>query len=122
MGYTNAGKNLMLDALKGTNPSVAIAYASLHTAAPGESGASEVTGGSPAYARKSVTFGTPANGQMSATNQPVFDVPGGTTVTHVGFWSAVSGGTFLGWADVTDESFAGQGTYTLTSATLDLNA
>jgi hypothetical protein len=122
MGYTNAGKNLMLDALKGTNPTVAIAYASLHTAAPGESGTSEVTGGSPAYARKSVTFGTPSNGQMAATNQPVFDVPGGTTVTHVGFWSAVSGGTFLGWSDVTDESFAGQGTYTLTSATLDLNA
>jgi hypothetical protein len=122
MPYTNAGKNLMLDALRGINPSVALAYASLHTALPGESGASEVTGGSPAYARKPITMGAAASGSMAATNQPVFDVPGGVTITHVGFWSAVSGGTFLGYADVTDESFAGQGTYTLTSATLDLNA
>jgi len=122
MPYTNSGKNLMLDALRGINPTVAVAYASLHAASPGESGASEVTGGSPAYARKAITMGAAATGSMAASNQPVFDVPAGTTVTHVGFWSAVSGGTFLGYADVTDESFAGQGTYTLTSATLDLNA
>ena len=122
MGYTNAGKNLMLDALRGVNPTVAAAYASLHTADPGESGTNEVTGGSPAYARKAVTFGAASGGSMAASTQPVFDVPGGTTVTHVGFWSAVSGGTFLGSADVTDEAFASQGTYTLTSSTLDLNA
>ena len=122
MPYTTAGKNLMLDALRGVNPSVGLAYASLHTASPGESGTSEVTGGSPAYARKAITMAAASGGQIAASNQPVFDVPGGTTVTHVGFWSAVSGGTFLGYADVTDESFAGQGTYTLTSSTLDLNA
>jgi len=122
MPYTTAGKNLMLDALRGVNPSVALAYASLHAADPGQSGTSEVTGGSPAYARKAITMGAASSGQIAASNQPVFDVPGGTTVTHVGFWSAVSGGTFLGSADVTDESFAGQGTYTLTSSTLDLNA
>jgi len=122
MPYTTAGKNLMLDALRGINPSVGLAYASLHTADPGQSGTSEVTGGSPAYARKAITMGAASNGQIAASTQPVFDVPGGTTVTHVGFWSAVSGGTFLGYADVTDESFAGKGTYTLTSSTLDLNA
>ena len=122
MPYTTAGKNLMLDALRGTNPPVGLAYASLHTASPGESGTSEVTGGSPAYARKAITMAAASGGQIAASTQPVFDVPGGTTVTHVGFWSAVSGGTFLGYADVTDESFAGQGTYTLTSSTLDLNA
>lgn len=122
MPYSTAGKNLMLDALRGTNPTVALAYASLHTADPGDTGANEVTGGTPAYARKAVTMGAASAGAIAATNQPVFDVPGGTTVTHVGFWSAVSGGTFLGYADVTDEVFASQGTYTLTSATLDLNA
>lgn len=121
MPYTPTGKNLMLDALRGINPTIAAAYASLHTGAPGDSGANEVTGGSPAYARKAITFGAASGGSMAATNQPVFDVPGSTTVTHVGFWSAVSGGTFLGSADVTDEAFASQGTYTLTSATLDLN-
>ncbi len=122
MPYTNAGKNLMLDALRGVAPGVSVAYASLHTASPGEAGANELTGGSPAYARKAVTFGAASGGAIAATNQPVFDVPGGTTVTHVGFWSAVSGGTFLGYADVTDETFASQGTYTLTSSQLDLNA
>ena len=48
MPYSTAGKNLMLDALRGTNPTVAIAYASLHTASPGDTGSNEVTGGSPA--------------------------------------------------------------------------
>ncbi len=121
MPYSTAGKNLMLDALRGTNPTVALAYASLHTNDPGDTGASEVTGGAPAYARKAVTMGAASAGAIAATNQPVFDVPAETTVTHVGFWSAVSGGTFLGYADVTDETFAAQGTYTLTSAILDLN-
>lgn len=122
MGYTNSGKNLMLDALNGVNPTVSAAFASLHTADPGETGTNEVTGGAPAYARKSITWGAASAGSMAASNQPVFDVPGGTTVTHVGFFSAVSGGTFLGSADVTDEAFASQGTYTITSATMDLNA
>ena len=122
MPYSTAGKNLMLDALRGTNPTVAIAYASLHTASPGDDGSNEVTGGSPAYARKGITIAAASGGEVAASNQPVFDVPGSTTVTHVGFWSAVSGGTFLGSADVTDETFASQGTYTLTSAMLDLNA
>jgi len=59
---------------------------------------------------------------MTASNQPVFDVPGGTTVKYVGIWDAQSGGNFMGSADVTDETFANQGTYTVTSAQIDLNA
>jgi hypothetical protein len=121
MPYSIAGKNLMLDALRGTNPTVAIAYASLHVASPGDDGSNEVTGGTPAYARKTITMAAASEGAIAASTQPVFDVPASTTVTHVGFWSAVSGGTFLGSADVTDETFASQGTYTLTSAVLDLN-
>lgn len=121
MPYSLAGKNLMLDALRGTNPTVAIAYASLHVASPGDDGSNELAGGAPAYARKAVTMAAASAGAIAASTQPVFDVPPATTVTHVGFWSAVSGGTFLGSADVTDETFASQGTYTLTSAILDLN-
>ena len=122
MPYTPAGKNLMLNALRGTNPAAPITHASLHMAAPGDTGANEVTGGTPAYARKAIAFGGAAAGSMEASSAPVFDVPAGTTVTHVGFWSALAGGTFLGYADVTDESWAAQGTYTLNTATLDLNA
>lgn len=114
MPYTNSGKNAMLSEWGSL-----ATYASLHTGNPGENGANEVSGGS--YARKSVSWGTPSGGSMSATNQPVFDVPGSTTVSYVGFWSASSGGTFYGYADVTDESFTNPGTYTLTSITVDLN-
>ena len=74
MPYTTAGKNLMLDALRGISPSVGLAYASLHTADPGQSGTSEVTGGLPAYARKAITMGAASNGQIAASTQPVFDV------------------------------------------------
>lgn len=123
MPYSTAGKNLMLNALKGTNPTTPITHASLHTASPGDTGANEVSGGSPAYARKAIAFNAASGGTMDdSTNGAVFDVPASTTVTHVGFWSASTAGTFLGYADVTDETFSGQGTYTLTDADLDLNA
>lgn len=69
-------------------------YASLHTAYS-TTGANEVTGGSPAYARKSATFGAAASGARASSNTPVFDVPA-TTVRFIGLWSAVTAGTFLG--------------------------
>jgi hypothetical protein len=97
-------------------------YASLHSADPGDTGANEISGGSPAYARKAITWNAAAAGSMDDSNVPVFDVPAGTTVAFVGFWSALTSGTFYGAADVTDESFTNQGTYTLTDADLDLNA
>jgi hypothetical protein len=111
----NPAKNAMLDQL-GT---LAV-FASLHTADPTSAGTSEVSGGSPAYARKAVTWAAAASGSKATSNSPVFDVPAGTTVACVGLWSAASGGTFYGSFDVTDEVFAGQGTYTLTSGTLTL--
>ena len=121
--YKNACLNVIRGGGAGSNFSApAAVYASLHTASPGDSGANEVSGGSPAYARVAITFGAAAAGAISASNQPAFDVPGSTTVTHVGFWDASTAGNFLGYADVTDETFGAQGTYTLTDADLDLNA
>lgn len=117
MPYTNNGKNAMLDAL-----AALITHASLHTAVPGEAGDNEVAGGAPAYARKSVAFGAADTGNINLSGTAVFDVPGSTTVTHVGFWSAVSAGNFYGYAAVTSETFASQGTYTLSDADLNLNA
>lgn len=60
--------------------------ASLHTAYSA-SGANEVTGGSPAYARKAITIAS-AGGTRSraASTQPVFDVPA-TTVRFIGLWT-----------------------------------
>jgi len=117
MPYSTLGKNLMLNALG----AVAV-FASLHTADPGDNGANEVSGGSPAYIRKAITWNAAGSGTMGDSNVPVFDVPASTTVAYVGFWSAETVGTFYGSADATNEVFAAQGTYTLSDADLDLNA
>lgn len=107
----------MLDQLGGQ-----VAYLSLHTATPGSTGANEVTGGSPAYARRAVTWNSASAGSKTVSNTPTFDVPASTTVTHLGFWSASTAGTYYGYVDVTDELFTGQGTYQVTSGAVDLNA
>ena len=117
MPYTTEGKNAMLDAL-----AAAATHMGLHTAAPSTGTPNEVTGGSPAYARKANTWNAAAGGALDNANAPVFDVPAGTTVTHVGFWTAATAGTLLAYAAVTNETFGGQGTYTVTDADLDLNA
>ena len=120
MPYSTAGKNLMLNALKGTNPTTPITHVSAHTAAPNDSGSNEVAGGT--YARVAIAFNAAASGSMDdSTNGAVISIPAATTVTHIGFWSASSGGTFLAYGDVTDEAFAGAGTYTVTDADLDLS-
>lgn len=87
MSLTVAAKNTMLNALT-------IDAASLHTAFPGLTGANELTGGAPAYARKAVTFATAAGGTRALSSAVTFDVPA-TTVRWFGFWSS---GTFVGYA------------------------
>lgn len=115
MPLTNPAKNAMLDHLAGL-----AVFASMHTADPGTTGASEVAGGVPAYARKAITWNPAAAGNLDNNANPVFDIPSTTTVTHFGLWSAAVGGTFYGGADITDESFTLQGTYTLTDADIAL--
>ena len=117
MPYSTEGRNTMVDAWRAAYP-----YVGLHTAAPSTGAPNEVTGGSPAYARKLHGLAAASGGASEDAGSVVFDVPGGTTVTHVGYWSAASGGTCGGYDDVTSESFAGQGTYTLTDQTVDANA
>lgn len=71
----------------------AITYtlASLHTAFPGTAGLNEVTGGAPAYAKKTITVNA-SSGALRALNAAVtFDVPA-VTIRYVGFWN---GATFL---------------------------
>lgn len=114
MAYENAAKNSMLDHL-GTE----IGFVGLLDETD-----TEITGGSPAYARKAITWaaaGASVQGEMAASNQPIFDVPASTTVSKVIFMSLVTGGTKYGEADVDNEVFTNQGTYTLTSVILDLN-
>lgn len=87
MSLTVAAKNTMLAALS-------IDTASLHTAFPGLTGTSEVTGGTPAYARKAVSFAAPAGGSRALSAAVTFDVPA-TTVRWFGFWVS---GVFVGYA------------------------
>lgn len=115
-------KNKALDVLRNqTFTGIATTYASLHTADPGETGASEVTGGTPAYARKSTTWNASSGGTIDNSNVPVFDVPAGTTVKYVGLWDAVTAGNFLGSDRIADEVYAAQGTFTLTDMNIHLN-
>jgi hypothetical protein len=115
MALNDAAKNAMLDHL-GT----IIDFVSLHTNTVGSGSGGEVTGGSPAYARKGITWAAASGGSMAKSGTQVFDVPASTTVARLGFFDAVTAGNYYGDAELTDEVFAGQGTYTLNSATLAL--
>ena len=84
----------------------------------------ELSGGTPAYARKAIAFNAAVDpGTMDdSTNGAVFDVPLNADVDYVGFYSAITAGTLHGVDDVTHEHFAAQGTYTVTDVDLDLMA
>lgn len=116
MALNDNGKNAAADGVAG-----AITHVSLHTADPGTTGTNEVSGGTPAYARKAIAFSAAAAGVADSSNAPAFDVPAGTTVTHIGFWDALTGGNFLGSGDITDEAFAAQGVYTLNDADITIS-
>lgn len=119
MPYNSAGLNLAVDGLAG-----GIAYASLHSADPSTTGANEISGGSPAYARLAPTWNAASAGQRDLSADLTFDIPAGTTVAYVGYWSALTGGTFYGGFALTSETFTAQGQYVLEAAStaLDVNA
>jgi len=105
-----AMKNILSDAYKGS-----AAYLSAFTAmgSAGSAG-TEVSGGSPAYARKALSWGSSSGGVVSAS-QVTFDIPASTTVVGVGVHSAVTAGTYYDKTTVTNQTFASQGTYGVTA-------
>jgi len=92
MGLSSNGESIILTSL------LTGRFVSLHTADPGNTGASEVSGG--AYARQSVTFVQTGANPTVAANNAVVEFPVATanwgTLTHFGVWSAATGGTYLG--------------------------
>lgn len=84
----------------------------------------ELTGGSPAYARQRIAYNAAAAGSIDdSTNGAVIDVPAGATTDYLGFYSASTAGLLLAFgAPSAVENFAGQGTFTVTDADLDLMA
>lgn len=104
---TNTQKNTLATAY-GT----AATHAALYSTVPAGSAGTELSGGSPAYARKAISWGAPANGVITAN--VTFDVPSGVTVAGAGVHTAITAGTYLDGGSVTSQPFASQGTYTLT--------
>lgn len=105
---TVAMRNLLVDAYKN-----AALYGAVYTTAPTSTAGTEPSGGAPAYARKSITWGTTASSANTATAIP-FDIPSGTTIVGFGLHSAVTAGTYYDGVGVTSQAFASQGTYTVT--------
>lgn len=103
---TVAARNLLCDAYK-----AACTHAALFNAAGGGSAGTEPTGGSPAYARKAITWGTSSGGSVTGTC--TFDVPTGFSVAGFGLFSALAG-TYHDGGSLTTQAFASQGTYALT--------
>lgn len=91
-------------------------FAALFTADPGGSGTvvGEVTGGSPAYARKAISWSSASGGVITGT--VTFDVPASTTVTFAGVCASGTAGTsdLKDKAAVTSQTFSTQGQYVLT--------
>ncbi len=109
--FTTAGKNARLDA-------VTVTEVSLHSADPGTTGANELTGGSPAYARLIPVFNAASVGSQALNADLTFDVPAAETVAYVGYWV---GTVFDGSDIITAETFAAQGTFTVTAVGTSLS-
>ncbi len=90
----------------------------LFAGAPATTGAAtnEVTGGSPAYARKGWAWGAAASSKITSAATG-FDVPSGVTVTHIGTCVSAIATTndVRDFFDSVDQAFASQGTYTVTA-------
>ena len=91
----------------------AATYGAVYTTAPGASAGTEPSGGSPAYARKALTWAAGgSDGIVTAT--ATFDIPAGATIVGVGVHDALTAGNYLDGATVTSQAFASQGTYAVT--------
>jgi hypothetical protein len=87
-------------------------HGALYTTVPGASAGPEVTGGTPAYARKPLTWSAPSNGIITAS--AVFDIPAGTVILGSGTHTAVTGGSYVDGKSEDPASFPAQDTVTVT--------
>lgn len=90
------------------------AYMAVFSTTPGASAGTELTGGSPAYARKASNWGAVANSAVTAA-PAAFDIPSGGVAAGLGFYTAATAGTYLDGVGVTSQTFSSQGTLTVTA-------
>ncbi len=77
----------------------------------------EITGGTPGYERKAVTWTPDGDGIRRPDADIVFDIPQSTTVGGWrGYDQQPSGGTDYGGADLDEEEYTNQGEYKLLAA------
>jgi hypothetical protein len=120
MTISNYLEAKVLDAVF-NNVSLAVAtpYISLHTADPGETGASEVTGGS--YVRQAGSFAAASGGTITSDAAVNFTGMPAVTVTHVGVWDASTAGNFLWGGALAASQAVGVGnTFSIASGDIDV--
>jgi hypothetical protein len=110
MGFNNA----LLD-LGGTAMANAATHISLATANPEPSGSNQATSARLAAGWPAVSGG----GDFTLSNKAFTGGAANGPVTHVCFWSALTGGTYYGSQALTgDTTFNSAGEYTITSLTV----
>lgn len=99
----------------------ATVYASLHTASPGDTGASEVTGGS--YVRQAITWNAAASPGGTMTNNGAINFTGmpAATVVGIAIWDASTVGNCLWWGDTTSKATNAGDTYQIPDASLTVS-
>ena len=97
-------------------------FVSLHTADPGTTGASEVTGGT--YARVAATWNAASGGSVTNSGALSINLPASTTAAYFGVWSASTAGTYyIGGALSPSVTTGGSaGIVTIASAALTVTA
>ena len=98
VGLSSKGEAAVLTPLTTT------CYVSLHTADPGDTGGSEISGNG--YARQGpTTFANAGSNPTVASNSAIITYPAATgawgTITHFGTWDALTAGNFRGAGAVT---------------------
>lgn len=86
-------------------------HGAIYTTAPGASAGTEPSGGSPAYARKALTWSSPTAGVITAS--ATFDVPAGTTIVGSGLHDAATAGNYIDGKTETSVNFTAQDTVTV---------
>ena len=93
---TDLCKNALLDSAVAAGL-LTTPFFSAHTGFP-PAGGNEVTGGSPAYARKSFTWSAASAGAKVSSAAQTFDIPASTTVRAIAVYDAATVGTQKAWA------------------------
>lgn len=105
MGLKDTVRNSLLLALTAqtTFTAYSAVYVSLHTADPGNTGASEVSGGSYARVNTTTKWGTPSSGSVSSNAALQFATATGSwgTVSYAALWDASTTGNFIGGGALT---------------------